>query len=82
MKRRDFVTRSTIGAAGLVTTSSLGKSLNANKDFELKNNIHHSVCQWCYGYLPIEDFLVILKDLGIKSIDLVSPKDWSAFAKV
>ena len=81
MKRRDFVTRSTIGAAGLVTTSSLGQSQNANKDFELKNNIHHSVCQWCYGYLPIEDFLVILKDLGIKSIDLVGPKDWPLLKK-
>jgi hydroxypyruvate isomerase len=81
MKRRDFVTATAIGAAGMVATPTLAQNNVAKSDFKLKNNINHSVCQWCFGNLPLEDFLKELKNIGIKAIDLIGPKDWPLLKK-
>ena len=43
----------------------------------LKGNINHSVCRWTYSYLSLEDLCKVAKNIGIKAIDLVGPKDWS-----
>ncbi len=48
---------------------------------ELKGNINHSVCQWCFGTIPLEDFLKTLNKLSIKAIDLIGPKDWGLLKK-
>lgn len=48
---------------------------------KLKNNIDHSVCYWCYGSIPLEDFLKSLNELGIKNVDLIGPKDWPLLKK-
>ena len=47
----------------------------------MRNNIKHSVCQWCFNDTPLEDFLIIIKDLGVTAIDLIGPKDWPLLAK-
>jgi hydroxypyruvate isomerase len=44
--------------------------------YELKGNINHSVCRWCYDSIPMEEFCAGAKEIGIKAIDLVGPKDW------
>jgi hydroxypyruvate isomerase len=51
------------------------------KEFNLKNNINHSVCQWCFNDIPLEDFLETLNTLGVKAIDLIGPEDWSLLKK-
>ncbi len=48
---------------------------------KLNNNINHSVCQWCYGTIPLEDFLKSLNELGITAIDLIGPKDYPLLKK-
>lgn len=48
---------------------------------KLNNNINHSVCQWCYGSIPLEEFLGYLNEIGIKSIDLIGPKDYPLLKK-
>jgi hydroxypyruvate isomerase len=47
----------------------------------LKNNINHSVCRWCYGSIPLEEFCAASAKMGIKGIDLVGPKDWPTLKK-
>ena len=42
-----------------------------------KGRINHSVCQWCYSDYSLEQLCDMAKELGIKSIDLVEPKDFS-----
>jgi hydroxypyruvate isomerase len=42
----------------------------------LKGNINHSVCRWCYDSLSLEELCSEAKKLGIKSIDLVESKDF------
>ena len=81
MKRRNFITASTMATAGLATTHAIPRHLQKTKDFDLKNTINHSVCQWCFASYPLEEFLVILNDLGITAIDLIGPKDWPLLKK-
>ena len=76
MKRRNFISATAAGTASLISTSVLGQKVKNQKEFKLKNNINHSVCQWCFNHLPLEDFLKVLNELGIGAIDLIGPKDW------
>lgn len=47
----------------------------------LKGNIHHSVSQWCYGEIPLEQFAKACKDMGIESIELLGENDWPVVQK-
>nr|WP_299066774.1 TIM barrel protein [uncultured Allomuricauda sp.] len=81
MKRRNFITAAAAGSAGIVTTSTFAKEQETHKDFQLQNNINHSVCYWCFNHLSLEEFLQVLNGLGIKAIDLIGPKDWPLLKK-
>ncbi len=81
MKRRNFITTSAIATTGLATTRVMPQKPQIPKEFELKSNINHSVCQWCFASYPLEEFLAILNDLGITAIDLIGPKDWPLLEK-
>jgi len=63
-----------IGAAGML--SSFAKCPDNMANDKLKGNINHSVCRWCYSDIPLEQLCAASKDMGIKAIDLVGPKDW------
>jgi hydroxypyruvate isomerase len=72
-------------AAGTISTSAvaaINSEMNTpKKNKKLKGNINHAVCRWCYGSIPLEEFCKNAKDLGIKAIDLVGPKDWDTLKK-
>ena len=46
------------------------------KKLKLKGNINHSVCQWTYNYISLEELCVEVKKIGLGAIDLIAPKDW------
>lgn len=48
---------------------------------QLNGNIHHSVSQWCYGDIPLEEFARACKEMGIESIELLGEKDWAVVKK-
>lgn len=56
-------------------------SYKENKDLSLKNNIHHSVCRWCFSDLSVEDLCKAVKQIGFSAIDLVGPKHWPTLQK-
>lgn len=66
------------GAAIVTATGPLDNVLapSKNVDVRLKGNIHHSVSQWCYGDIPLEELVKSCKDMGIESVELLSEKDW------
>ena len=76
MKRRNFISAATAASAAVLSTPVMAQKTVVSKEFKLKNNINHSVCQWCFNHLPLEDFLRVLNQLGVKAIDLIGPKDW------
>lgn len=47
----------------------------------LKGNINHSVCQWCYNSMPLEELVVAAKGMGITSIDLLRADQWPVAIK-
>lgn len=36
----------------------------------------HSVCKWCYRDIPLAEFAVAVKAMGIESVELLDPADW------
>ena len=79
MKRKDAIKLMTAGAAFTATGATAASSISGertNRTLELKGNINHSVCRWCYSKVPMEEFLDAAKEIGIKGIDLLGPDEW------
>jgi hydroxypyruvate isomerase len=77
MKRRKLIQSVMVGtaAAVLAPVHSFAKK-NDMFPPALKNNINHSVCRWTYDFLSLQELCVLAKEIGLKAIDLVGPKDW------
>jgi hydroxypyruvate isomerase len=72
------------GAAGVAVAPQAGKAIARSMETEntpLKGNINHSVCRWTYGYLSLDELCVVARDIGLKAIDLVGPKEWHILKK-
>ena len=48
---------------------------------KLKGRVNHSVCRWCYGGIPLDKLCREAAAMGIKSVELVGPKDWPTLKK-
>lgn len=81
MNRKQAIKTMAATTAGTFALPSLANALSKTMPPELKGNINHSVCQWCYNDVPLEQLCEASKDMGIKSIDLLGPDRWSIAAK-
>ncbi len=81
MKRRKFIGTTAAASLGVLACKNATAAESSQDKFVLKNNIKHSVCQWCFDDIPLEDFLKTLQKLGIKAIDLIGPADWGLLKK-
>jgi hydroxypyruvate isomerase len=82
--RRNAIKNIVAGTAALGTVAMLPLACQAaqsKKTFALKGNINHSVCQWTYDFLPLEDLCKTVKQIGFNAIDLMGPKDWPMLQK-
>lgn len=76
--RRSLLT----GAAASVAAATLADRLQAADDKSgLKGTINHSVCKWCYGKIPLEEFAPAAKKIGLASVELLGPNDWPVIQK-
>lgn len=80
MDRKTALRTLAAGAAGTAALSQLAQAMTTMPD-PLKNNINHSVCQWCYNDIPLEKLCEASKDMGIKSIDLLNSTQWPVAIK-
>lgn len=76
MNRKQALRTMAASAAGVTMLPQMARSMSSLAP-ELKNNINHSVCQWCYNDIPLEQLCEASKEMGIKSIDLLTPAQWS-----
>lgn len=84
MERRTLIKNMITATAAIGAASALPLTAEANKKdkpLKFKGNINHSVCQWCYNYLPLEDLCKLVKSIGFNAIDLIAPKDWPMLQK-
>lgn len=73
------------GGVATLSISPLLPSFTTSADnshrMNFKGNINHSVCRWCYGSIPFEEFCASVQSMGVKAIDLVGPSDWPTLKK-
>ena len=84
LSRRSALRKITGGAAVLATASSLSHRLTAAEAAgvaKLKGRINHSVCKWCYGKIPLEDFCKAAREIGLQSVELLNPADFPVLRK-
>ena len=65
-------------AAALPRTSTAAEAGAAAK---LKGNIRHSVCKWCYGKVPLDEFCEQAKAMGIEAVDLLGVNEFATLKK-
>ncbi|MDB2701796.1 TIM barrel protein [Flavobacteriaceae bacterium] len=84
MNRREAIQKTAAGASAAaflplsLQTNSSEKVISSN---ELKGNVNHSVCEWCYPDLNLEELCHVANELGLVGIDLIGPKGWSTLKK-
>jgi hydroxypyruvate isomerase len=76
--RRESFKKVLLGGAVLGTLSSF--EMKKDKS-ELKGNVTHGVCAWCFPDYSLEELCIEAKKIGIKGIDLVGPKGWDTLKK-
>jgi hydroxypyruvate isomerase len=84
LSRRSALQTLTGGAAVLAAASSLSHRLTAAEaaaGAKLKGRINHSVCKWCYDKIPLEEFCVAGKQMGLVAVDLLQPKEFETVKK-
>jgi hydroxypyruvate isomerase len=82
--RREWLKQMAAGSlavTGVSSLSSFATDDDMNETYKLKGNINHSVCQWTYKFLPLDDLCTEVKKIGLKAIDLIAPQDWPTLQK-
>ena len=80
MNRRNVIKTMALGTGALAIPSLSHENSNIDES-PLKGNINHSVCQWCYGTIPIETLAKEASKLGLIGIDLIGPQHWDILKK-
>jgi hydroxypyruvate isomerase len=74
--------QSLAGGTAIAASGLLNNDVASAEDGgKLKGNINHSVCRWCYGKVSLEDLCKAAQRIGLKSIELLGPKDWPMLKK-
>ena len=84
ISRRSALRNVTGGIVAMTAAGSLSYRLQAAEEASapaLKGRIHHSVCRWCYGKIPLDELCRTAKQIGIQSIDLMQPPDFPTLMK-
>ncbi|HVN18728.1 MAG TPA: TIM barrel protein [Dongiaceae bacterium] len=72
LTRRDLLKSSVVTLAA--SQYPLAKA--AGSQVARKGRIQQSVCQWCYGKMPIDDLAKYAASIGLKGVDLLQPDDY------
>lgn len=70
-----------LGSGALLGLTKQVEAINKILDSELSGTVSHSVCKWCYGDIPLEEFCKAAKEIGLQSVELLGPKDWPVLEK-
>jgi hydroxypyruvate isomerase len=63
-----------LGAAALTPLAAALHSEEART--VRKNNLHQSVCRWCYEKIPLDQLAAFAAQIGLKGIDLLQPEEY------
>ncbi|SEJ75033.1 hydroxypyruvate isomerase [Cyclobacterium xiamenense] len=77
-RRRALKKLAGTGLAGMLVPGLSQRLMAAEERLpdNLKGNINHSVCRWCYNDIAFEDLCKAAVSIGLKSIELAGPEEW------
>lgn len=84
ISRRSALRKISSGTAAIAAAAALPKRMiaaDAPAPSQLKGNIRHSVCKWCYGSIPLEEFCAASKQMGLESVELLETRDFPTLKK-
>src|SRR6185437_10555803 len=86
VSRRQAILGTIAVAAGASMLGGIGNAATAEEAAPAgpaitKGRINQTVCQWCYAKMPVEELATNCVRLGIKGMDLVTPKDFPILKK-
>ena len=86
LSRRSLIRNTSLLAAGAIATRLTGTAaaavdLDKVQTVATKGRINQSVSQWCYGKWSLDELCQVSKKLGLKAIDLLTPKDFPTVKK-
>jgi hydroxypyruvate isomerase len=76
MNRKEALKTMAVAGIGSLAIPAFGSSAQPFEPIPMKGNINHSVCQWCYNNMPLEDLVKAAKAMGIKSVELLNAEQW------
>lgn len=80
--RRSLLQSFAVGTAALSMPQALhAQTSDSIEPLIVKGTIRQSVSRWCFGNIPLDEFCIICKKLGLVGIDLVGEKDWDTLNK-
>ena len=74
LSRRQFGTLASVSAIAAMLRSQIEAADTAAAG---AGKVRHSVCKWCYKEIPLEDFCVAAKEIGLESVELLNPEDFA-----
>lgn len=84
MNRREAIQKAAMGASAAaffpLSAPASGSPQKAPSS-QLNGNINHSVCQWCFPTLSLEELCAFANELGLGGIDLIGPSGWATLKK-
>ncbi len=85
MNRRKLIQSLSLAAVGVAVANPMVASASelspSGESDGLQGNINHSVAQWTYNFLSLDELCVLAKKIGLAAIDLLTPKDWPTIQK-
>mgnify|MGYP006120731821 FL=1 len=72
--------KQTVGAAALGSLALSLKTADAAAA-EMKGNVNHSVCKWCYKKIDLDTLCREGKKFGLQSIELLNPDQFATIRK-
>ena len=80
ISRRKAISQLGIGAA-LLAGAAVRSAAQVKVSAVLKGNVNHSVCQWCYKKIPLDELCAAAAGMGLKSVELLQPADFATLKK-
>ena len=81
ISRRTALAQLSAGTALATTMTLINASAAEAAPRERKGRVKQSVCQWCFNKMPLEDLFAAAAGMGLKSVELLQPKDFPTLKK-
>ena len=81
MTRRNAIQTTALTAGATLLTGMGTTQISMKEKLTAPSKVRHSASRWCYGSIPLEEFAIKAKKLGVTSVELTGPDEWAILKK-